>query len=330
MHCGTLISYIPLNTHSPLTTILSDGCFDGIFYYFVDNKTTNVFKYTAEFKLCGTFKTSIALSSITYDSLQNSFWGATSSDSTRLYQFDACFEQMTEVLIKHSALDIPPIRTLSFDYNCHAIVATTAHELLYINQQGHIIHSKKASSPSDQYLATYLTSDTTFIMTKEDKNTYIHLVDEHGQIETFSIPTLQYTYKSIITLCGPQYDVHSSLQLLATSNVNGSYIIQVNLNLKCNNHCSCTDSCTCSPPPSSCCTYHSLCDILTSIALVEASLSHILNAEGEKLQRGIVLATNICDLITLNKSIEKTLSYAIQLETTLTNKLSEALDHLDC
>ena len=67
-----------------------------------------------------------------------------------------------------------------------------------------------------------------------------------------------------------------------------------------------------------CCAASSL---LQSIALEEAAISHILNAEGEKLQKGISLSCNQKDLIEINKSAESMVDKLITLETILKTKL---------
>lgn len=67
-----------------------------------------------------------------------------------------------------------------------------------------------------------------------------------------------------------------------------------------------------------CCAAASL---LQSIALEEAAISHILNAEGEKLQKGISFSCNLKDLIDINKSVEDVLDKLITLENVLKAKL---------
>lgn len=82
-----------------------------------------------------------------------------------------------------------------------------------------------------------------------------------------------------------------------------------------------------------CCNSHGKCcpntksqavtDIIESIALEEVGLAHIINAEGEKLQKGIALATNIDELISLNFSAKETLNNVITIQMLLQFKLAE-------
>lgn len=67
-----------------------------------------------------------------------------------------------------------------------------------------------------------------------------------------------------------------------------------------------------------CCAASSL---LQSIALEETAISHILNAEGEKLQKGISLSCNKNDLLEINKSVQDTIDRITNLEIVLKSKL---------
>lgn len=67
-----------------------------------------------------------------------------------------------------------------------------------------------------------------------------------------------------------------------------------------------------------CCAASSL---LQSIALEETAISHILNAEGEKLQKAISLNCDQKDLLKVNKSVEDMVEKITSLEMVLKSKL---------
>lgn len=67
-----------------------------------------------------------------------------------------------------------------------------------------------------------------------------------------------------------------------------------------------------------CCAASSL---LQSIALEETAISHILNAEGEKLQKAIALGCDQKDLIKINKSVGEMVDKVTSLEIVLKAKL---------
>lgn len=67
----------------------------------------------------------------------------------------------------------------------------------------------------------------------------------------------------------------------------------------------------------------SVADIIESVAMEESSISHILNAEGEKLQAIINMEdVSYSDLIAANKSVKSTIDSVIQLEMNLQKKLN--------
>lgn len=80
-----------------------------------------------------------------------------------------------------------------------------------------------------------------------------------------------------------------------------------------------------SMPKIECNNIHKCCaasSLLQSIALEETAISHILNAEGEKLQKAI--AMHNCsqkDLIEINKSVEDMVDKITSLEIVLKSKL---------
>ncbi|MEG1647190.1 MAG: hypothetical protein RR325_00295 [Bacilli bacterium] len=64
-------------------------------------------------------------------------------------------------------------------------------------------------------------------------------------------------------------------------------------------------------------------DIIESIAMEESGISHVLNAESEKLN-SIINTPNVTpeQLIYANKSVKNTVDSVINLELTLKNKLN--------
>ena len=71
-------------------------------------------------------------------------------------------------------------------------------------------------------------------------------------------------------------------------------------------------------------------DLIQSVALEETALSHILNAEGEKIQK--VLSLHNCDqkdILEVNKSVEDMVDKITSLEIVLKSKLDLITPLLD-
>jgi len=66
--------------------------------------------------------------------------------------------------------------------------------------------------------------------------------------------------------------------------------------------------------------------LLTSVAMEEMGISHILNAEGEKIQYVLSKQPTICELLSFNKSTERLLRDLIHKEMLLQEKLTQILE----
>ncbi|MEG0770008.1 MAG: hypothetical protein RR825_02005 [Ruthenibacterium sp.] len=64
-----------------------------------------------------------------------------------------------------------------------------------------------------------------------------------------------------------------------------------------------------------------IADIIESVALEQTGLSHILNAEGEKIQ-AVVAAGTVDEMLQVNKSVQCMIDTVARLELVLESKLS--------
>lgn len=74
-------------------------------------------------------------------------------------------------------------------------------------------------------------------------------------------------------------------------------------------------------------------DIIESVSLEQTAISHILNAEGEKIQKAVELGFNNEDMLKINASVKSMTNTISKLESVLTSKLSLFEDGLcgpDC
>ncbi len=69
-------------------------------------------------------------------------------------------------------------------------------------------------------------------------------------------------------------------------------------------------------------------DLIESIALEETAMSHILNAEGEKLQKVISMDVDVCKLLEVNDSATDMIHAIANLELVLKDKLEFVSNNL--
>lgn len=62
-------------------------------------------------------------------------------------------------------------------------------------------------------------------------------------------------------------------------------------------------------------------DIITSVALEQTALSHILNAEGEKIQKIVAASQTAEEMLAVNQSVQSMVSAITRLEMVLQGKL---------
>lgn len=62
-------------------------------------------------------------------------------------------------------------------------------------------------------------------------------------------------------------------------------------------------------------------DIITSVALEQTALSHIINAEGEKIQKIVANAQSAEEMLAVNKSVKSMVNAISRLEMVLQGKL---------
>ncbi|MFT3983944.1 MAG: hypothetical protein QM697_08550 [Lachnospiraceae bacterium] len=67
--------------------------------------------------------------------------------------------------------------------------------------------------------------------------------------------------------------------------------------------------------------YQAITDIISSVALEQAALSHILNAEGEKIQKVVAQEYTSEKMLAVNKSVQATVNAVTRLEMVLQAKL---------
>lgn len=307
--------------------------FDGCFYYITAICTPEIMKYNNCFKPVTCISTERVYSCICFDPKNKCFWAAAKGEFGRIFQLNCNMAEVDCLSLGYNLYG----EITGLSYNCcedKLLVALsdsiykiscsgdTAQKLLCI--PGSLITG--VLSGCGGLLVTYIVKGTQQTAIYSDCNKIY---------DTFCIPC-SYLIKSIIW--GPctchnnccEFIVH----VLAIKKGCYPYILTLKICgclpefplscCECGEEC-CLCGCPCDCP---CCCEDSKADILESIALTEAALSHILNAEGEKLQKVLATTDDIDTIMCVNREINRTIINATHLEHVLYNKLSTVVD--DC
>ena len=122
------------------------------------------------------------------------------------------------------------------------------------------------------------------------------------------------------------FDFFGTMNLFVTKKNSYNYIY-----ITCEVCKSCCDDkkkkpkCIPCPKPKPCSCDEAKCEIIRSIANIEASLSHILNAEGEKIQKIVKHTKDPDKILEINESVSNTIKNISLLEFLLINKLELTL-----
>ena len=165
---------------------------------------------------------------------------------------------------------------------------------------------------------------------------YVYVLDTDGTVENSYPVSYENQIKNILFNPCVENDDETYLDFFALKKGCYPYIFRHHLLLnylpfqpdQCNfnicDECCCTPDCT----PDECGDPCAL--ILESIALVEAGIAHILNCEGEKLQKVLSESSDINAILAVNKEINNTISNVSQLEYLLYLKLNALVESGIC
>lgn len=312
--------------------------FDGCFFYLTEPCEYSIYKFDKKFNLIQIIKTCNSYAGICYDSKENCFWAFTEKDPHCIHKLD-CTLKKSDLIQLNSETTCLPILGLSYDCDSNKLIAAYNDHIAKITKEGFSSCILKEDCKGD-YEAVLSITPYYAVVHKTKRTQQINFYNkENCMIKELSIP-YEYCIKDILFYpCEERSKAVIDIMLLAASCDNQQRILHYktadcDMILSCCNYEWCKCHCgnkNCKKKPCGCENEDKekqcMCDLIESVALVETALSHILNAEGEKLQKAVELACDIDDLLEINKSVNKTLTTAVMLENALYTKL-EVLNDL--
>ncbi|MEG1583726.1 MAG: hypothetical protein RR131_06070 [Anaerovorax sp.] len=321
----------PIVAENPITSgYLSKykgAAFDGCYFYVTLLNCCKILKYNRQFEPDGYFDTKRAYTCVCYDEGENCFWAADGCRGT-LYKLDCHFQEIACMDI-HDCDDYGAV-VVGISYDCadDTLVVAFANTLVKIQKDQKKIIGVIKKSCKEWY--TGILSIAPYLLTIDtcSSSQRICLCTWEGAvIKEFSAPQ-GFVIETIIFSPWHHHEEESpySFVLLGTKHGCWAYFLEGILSCElfengihaCNFEL-CNKRCKPDPEPSCHCD-----DMIESIALMEASLAHILNAEGEKIQKILEIAENAEDIdaiLEVNKSVQQTLVNVTHLEIILYDKL---------
>jgi len=303
---------LPTLENKPYIAISFDGCF----YYLTMPNDKVIYKYDNNFSLKGEFHSGKSFNGLCYDSLENCFWATEATHHNKIFKLNRKLQEIDCIHFENKRCDYKRILGISFDCAKNVLLVAFIDEIIEVSKAG-----KSKSVVKNIYphvlnvvsIAPYIA-----VVINKDGKQDILFFKEGKLIKTETIPSVYRIRDVVYNPCKP------ALMILATKHCQYPQILchSLCLDVDCCHKAICKKKCKPDTPDDN-------CNIINSVARVETALSHILNAEGEKLQKAIEVADTVGELLEMNKSIHKTLMLASQLESILLAKLQTAVD-LEC
>lgn len=293
--------------------------FDGCYYYLCLFAQKKILKLSSLWEEVEVIETKQAYDALCFDSKHRCFWASSWEQYHRLYRLDCQLRELD---------------CLCFDYGHYGTISSLSyhccHDSIYVACACGLLEYQVESGsctplPYGQGLltATLALCPGYFTVTREKNRQTLSIFLEDGSLLSETALPISPSVESLVyNPCGqiPRID---SLLSGCYPKISSQPVTSHDLGFEpciCNLQ-ACQNCCPACPS-------QAVTDVLESIALMEASLAHILNAEGEKIQKIVAEATTGEEMIAVNSSVESMVQSVTQLEAVLCSKL-EALVNLE-
>lgn len=304
----------------------SDMTFDGCYYYALKPCSCEVIRYDSSFKHHDCITVCREYSCICYDKMDCCFWAAANNCSCKIYKLDACLNEIDCIPLSFTKSFGEVIVGISYCCCDDSLLIASVSSIFKLCKEDNKLTLVKMICES--CITSIDSACPGFIFSYIQNNKqYIKLCDACGNcLKRREIPQ-DYIVKGLLNASCKENFPNLTIKILTVKCGCYPYLIEVTLTpcilgyLPC--CCGFFDCCEdCHPTPKPPHISDSCEQVLESIALVETALAHILNAEGEKIQKAIASTDDMNTLLCINREVRETIVRATHLEQILFDKLS--------
>lgn len=312
---------IPLECDDTINHVAFDGCD----YFCTMRCKCEIIRWSPCDSALHTYCTCREYDCICYDYCDHCFWASSRTCCCKIFKLDCCMKEIDCISICASG-QYGVITGIS--YNCckDALMVSLACAVVEVKKDCEV-SSVFYTAKNGLILDVLSICPDLLITVLRDRKYYLEAINPCGKRTACFCINSPYIPKNLLFNPCMSTCERSEIWAFAWKRCCYPYLCQCDISLDrlgftpcCCNYKICRE----------CCCGRSSCDpcndIMESIALMETSLSHILNAEGEKLQKVIASTDDIDKILCVNREVNKTIVNATHLEHTLYAKLSALSD----
>jgi len=313
-------------SETPLPSLCSEQygglAYDGCHFYLTVRCECLVLQLSPCFEREQCFKTRRTYCAICYDFDKHCFWASADGGLSTLYKLNESFEEIDCIMVRSPRGCRDTITGVSFQCCHHRLLVSFAEGIMRVNPDCPCESEVIVTAKCEWFWGVVSLCPYILCYCIESGTGSIRIYSHCGELLHKTPVPFDFELESAVFWPCVKDCLHCHFCVLSTKHCAYPYLCDYVLTCDaiCDTICPCNyELCRDCPNPEPC---HDACqDVLESIALMEAALAHILNAEGEKIQKIVAATDDPCKMLAVNESVNKTLSKAIYLEQLLCCKL---------
>lgn len=303
---------ITVSNHSKVNKF----AFDGVHYYYTLNCESCIGKVNSSCVSEQFLSTSKIYDCICYDTDEKCFWATTKNNYTTIFKLDCSMKEIDCIFIDTQGRITGNISSISYDCGNNSIYVAYPTYVLEVYKNGdYIIRYQQENayitsvfSLSPYYYVCVFNNEKQYIYGFNSSNSLVYeeKVKSENQISSIIFNPEDESENWYLDILFKKNNCYPYLEKnLVTADTLGFTPSDCNFTILTDGGCGTIVYCD------------PIADFVESIALIEASVAHILNAEGEKIQYAVAQETDMDTILSVNKSVTKTITQVTHLEQVL-------------